>query len=123
LIAGALLALAAVPSAALAEEPTRTFQGPPVVIEHKVAPKPVCAPLKPIAPEQARVMDITGTVLVEYTVFADGRVGDINVDEASHPALARAVTDWLGGCAFAPGVKRGHTVALRVIQPYVFKKA
>lgn len=94
-----------------------------MVIENKLAPRPACLPLKPIAPEQAWVMELTGTVLVEYTVFADGRVGRISVGESPHPALARAVTEWLGACAFAPGVKRGHAVTQRVVQPHVFKKA
>lgn len=124
-LSASLAALLALPAAAAPTEEARaTFRAPTVVIDASALPKPACAPAKPIAPDQARVMDITGTVLVEYTVYADGRVGEISLAKSSaHPALEQAVKGWLDGCAFTPLVARGHAISVRVIQPYVFKRA
>lgn len=122
--AGALVALLALSSAAGAEEVKATFREPVVTINTSAMPRPACAPLKPFAPEQAVVMQLTGTVLVEYTVYADGRVGEISLSKSSaHPALEEAVKSWLDGCAFSPALARGRAISLRVIQPYVFKRA
>ena len=122
---GAVLALAAVPATARADTgntPATTFKGPAVVIESSALPRPACRPLKPFAPDQARLLEIAGTVTVEYTVFEDGHVGDISLAKSeAHPSLGEAVRNWLDGCAFTPLVKRGHPISLRMIQPYVFK--
>lgn len=121
--AGALVAILAVPSTAGAEEVSATFRAPLMTIHTSAMPRPACAPAKPFAPEQALVMGLTGTVLVEYTVHANGHVGEIALDKSTaHPALAEAVRSWLGGCAFTPALARGHAISLRVIQPYTFKR-
>jgi TonB family protein len=120
----AVLALAGTGSARAAERPEVPFQGPPVTIRSFTLPEVACRPSKPIMPEQARLLDITGTVLVEYTVHADGHVGEISLAKSTaHPVLAEAVRNWLDGCSFTPPSKAdGQRMTLRLAQPYIFRQ-
>jgi TonB family protein len=101
-----------------------TMQGPLVTIRSLAMPRVACRPEKPIMPEQARLMDISGTVLVDYTVYEDGHVGDISLAKSTaHPVLAEAVRSWLESCSFtAPQTARNTKVPLRFAQPYVFRQ-
>lgn len=110
------------------------FEGPEVVILQRAMP--ACRPAKPAAPEQALVMDLTGTVHAEYTVYEDGHVGAISLAGAGAPAvLGRAVERWLSGCLFTPFVatvewgdedgplgERSQAVPVKIVQSFVFKR-
>jgi TonB family protein len=80
-----------------------------------------CRPNKPAMPEQARQMGITGTVLVEYVVHTDGRVGEIKLKSANAPAiLFEAVQHWLAGCPFTPSIAGGRPIPVKMVQPFKF---
>ena len=117
----ALLSCIVVPEAARAGDDRPVFRGEEVVISSRAIARPACLPQKPIVPDQARALEITGTVLVEYTVHADGPVGEVSTAKSSaHPVLAEAVEKWLGGCAFEPRIANGKPVPQRLIQPFNF---
>ena len=120
----AILSAMVVPEAVRAgdDRPVAAFRAEEVVINSRAVARPACLPQKPLVPDLARVMEITGTVLVEYTVHADGTVGEVSLAKSSaHPVLAEAVEKWLGGCAFEPRVANGKPVSQRLIQPFNFK--
>lgn len=103
-------------------------EGPPVLLGAGMTrPMPTgeCSPSgtrsKPITPEQARRMSITGTVLVEYTVHSDGSVGEISMRNKGPPILFDAVKKWLEECSFYPSLSGATPIAVKVIQPFVFQ--
>ncbi len=83
-------------------------------------PRPVMR-LRPLYPPHARMRRIEGYVEIEFTVFADGEVGDVLVVD-SEPgdtfvgAAVRAVKRW----RFQPGTLDGEAVAVRVRQKVRF---
>lgn len=120
----ALLSCTVISEAAHAgdDRPVGSLRAEEVVIIARAVARPVCLPQQPIVPEQARIMEITGTVVVEYTVRADGTVSEVSLAKSSaHPVLAEAVEKWLGGCSFEPRVANGKPVAQRLIQPFNFR--
>jgi len=85
-----------------------------------------CAPggtrPRPQMPEQARAMGIAGTVLIEYVVHADGSVSDVTLRNEGAPRLLfEATRKWLLTCTFTPSVSDGRQMAVRMIQPFIFK--
>ena len=117
-----LIVLCAAAGAAQADPSSDTvMQAPAMVITSFKTPQADCQPAKPLAPEQAIQLGITGTVEVEYVVYADGHVGGVNLKSAAHPALGEAVKSWLEGCSHLAGAADGRPVALRVKQLYIFK--
>jgi len=103
-------------------------EGPPVLLGAGMTrPMPIgeCSPAgtrpKPITPEQARRMSITGTVLVEYTVHSDGRVGEISMRNNGSPILFDAVEKWLVDCAFSPSLSGTKPIPVKIIQAFVFR--
>lgn len=81
-----------------------------------------CQPPKPIAPEQARQMGITGLVLVEYVVHSDGHVGEIKLkNPTAPPMLFEAVEKWLKGCPHVPSMAGSKPLAVKIVQPFNFK--
>jgi TonB family protein len=66
---------------------------------------------------------IGGTVQVEFTVGADGKVeaGSVQVDAATIPALADAAKSIVPDIRFKPGTVNGTPVRARVVLPIVFK--
>ena len=84
-------------------------------------PQPNCSPAKPIAPEQARTMGITGMVLVGFTVHADGHVDDIVLkNPTAPPILFEAVKSWLTGCSYTPSMQEGKPIPVKMIVPFNF---
>jgi TonB family protein len=117
-----LVLLCAAAGASWADPSSDTvMQAPAMVITSFKTPQPDCRPGKPLAPEQAVQLGITGTVQVEYTVYADGHVGRVNVKSEAHPALGEAVKTWLEGCSHIAGANEGRPLALRVKQLYIFR--
>jgi len=73
-------------------------------------------------PEQARIMGITGAVVMRYVVEPDGSVGEIQLRNAdARPVLVEAVHNWLERCRFTPAVANGQQVRIRVDQPFLFR--
>lgn len=98
------------------------IEAPAMVITSFRTPRPDCQPAKPIAPDQAVVLGLTGTVRVDYVVYPDGHVGDISLARSTaHPALGDAVKSWLSSCSYVAGAVEGRPIALRVTQLYIFK--
>ena len=103
-------------------------EGPPVLLGAGMThpmPSGECSPAgtrpRPITPEQARRMSVTGTVLVEYTVHSDGRAGEISMRNNGPPILFDAVKRWLEECSFSPSLSGATPIGVKVIQPFVFQ--
>ncbi len=120
----ALVLLCGFVFAASARADTKVMEAPAMVISSFKLPRAVCLPAKPIPPDQAVQLGLTGAVLVEYLVDADGHVSAISLEKSTaHPALNEAVRRWLEGCPYAAGVsRRGRPISLRVSQLYIFKR-
>jgi TonB family protein len=80
-----------------------------------------CADPHPRMPQEARDKMIAGTVVVQYVVDTDGSIDDIELKAPGPVAFFRAVREWLSGCRFDPATEAGHAIAVRVVQPFVFK--
>jgi len=93
-----------------------------VVTAGVVPPRALCDPPRPMMPEQARLMGITGAVMMRYVVEPDGSVSRIQLRNSdAPPVLVDAVRRWLSYCRFAPGMARGQVARIQVDQPFVFK--
>jgi TonB family protein len=87
-----------------------------------VRPRALCDPPAPTMPEQARIMGITGAVVMRYVVEPDGAVSRIQLRNGdAAPVLIEAVRGWLEHCRFMPGMARGKPAAIQIDQPFVFK--
>jgi protein TonB len=87
-----------------------------------VRPLALCNPAAPTMPEQARIMGITGAVVMRYVVETDGSVSRIQVRNSdAPPVLVEAVRTWLERCRFKPGIARGQDARIQIDQPFVFK--
>jgi len=85
-------------------------------------PRPLCDPPAPRMPEQARIMGITGAVVMRYVVEPDGSVTGVQLlNRDAAPVLVEAVRDWLAHCRFTPAVANGKQVRIRWDRPFVFK--
>ena len=100
-------------------------EGPPQLLGSGMSrpqPSADCRPAKPVPPEQARQMGITGLVLVEYVVHSDGHVGEVVLkNPTAPPILFEAVKSWLLGCPFTPSLSGTKPIAVKIIQPFTFK--
>ena len=118
----AVAALCAIAWTAAARADTTTMNAPAMVITSRTLPQAQCRPLKPIPPDQAIALGMTGTVRVEYTVEADGRVHSVDLGKSTaHPVLGEAVRAWLEGCPHQAAARAGKSISLRVAQLFVFK--
>jgi protein TonB len=87
-----------------------------------VRPRALCDPAALTMPEQARIMGITGAVVMRYIVETDGSVSRIQVRNGdAPPVLVEAVRTWLERCRFKPGMARGQDARIQIDQPFVFK--
>ena len=80
-----------------------------------------CAGPRPMMPQEARERAFGGTVIVQYVVETDGRVSDIELKAPGPVVFFRAVREWLSGCRFEPATDAGRAVAVRIVQPFIFK--
>ncbi len=100
-------------------------EGPPQLLGSGMTPpRPTaeCRPQKPVAPEQARQMGITGLVLVEFVVHSDGHVGEVVLKNPNAPPiLFEAVKTWLLGCPYSPSLQGSKPIPVKIIQPFTFK--
>jgi TonB family protein len=84
-------------------------------------PAPACHPAQPVMPERARLMGITGRVVVRYVVHADGGVSDVRSLLPETPAvLGEAVEHWLLECRHRPAMVDGRPVSVHVTQMFTF---
>jgi len=87
-----------------------------------VRPRALCDPAAPSMPEQARIMGITGAVVMRYIVETDGSVSRMQLRNSdAPPILVEAVRTWLERCRFKPGMARGQDARIQIDQPFVFK--
>lgn len=93
------------PDAATSPAPTVT---PPHVLQQVNAAYPAAA------------SGVTGTVVLEVTVSANGGVENINVVQSVDPALDAAALEAMRGWSFAPARKDGVAVAARIRIPFAF---
>jgi zinc protease len=70
----------------------------------------------PAAPERARALQLSGTVLVEFEVSATGELRQVWRLSDAPPLLYRTVRQWLRACRFKPAIERGRPVAGRRVQ-------
>jgi len=108
----------------------RFDEGPPQLLGSGMSrptPSGECSPSgsrpKPPTPEQARQMGVTGTVLVEYVVHSDGHVDSVGLKNPTAPQiLFLAVKTWLESCTYTPSMAGGRPVAVKIIQPFIFRQ-
>ena len=81
--------------------------------------------LKPRYPDELRGPGLTGEVVVEYVVNADGRVtrSSFRIVRSTHPAFSRAVIEALVRARFNPARVGGRPVAVLVQQKIRFAAA
>jgi periplasmic protein TonB len=79
--------------------------------------------LAPRYPEQLRALGLTGEVLVEYVVNAEGRVArsSLRIVHSPHPAFSQAVIEALVRARFNPARVGGRSVAVLVQQKIRFE--
>ena len=80
-----------------------------------------CAGPHPRMPQEAREKALGGTVVVQYVVETDGSISDIELKAPGPVVFYRAVREWLSGCRFEPATDAGRIVAVRIVQPFIFK--
>ncbi|MCC6356347.1 MAG: energy transducer TonB [Verrucomicrobiae bacterium] len=84
-------------------------------------PPKVVNQVKPNYPPELRKQEITGRVLVAFTVLADGRVTNVRVDQSTNPAFDQAALAAVRQWRFEPGQKGGKSVSFRMRIPISFK--
>lgn len=77
--------------------------------------------VKPNYPPELRKQEITGRVLVAFTVLADGRVTNVRVEQSTNPAFDQAALSAVRQWRFEPGQKGGKAVSFRMRVPISFK--
>lgn len=92
---------------------------PIAVHAQKVAPKAEAAP-SPGYPEELTDTGLNGQAEVDFTVKADGSVGDAQLAMATHRAFGRAALAVIKNWHFQPGTRDGAPVDTRVSIPFKF---
>lgn len=86
----------------------------------RVPPRPVSVPLADYPAELAATRQ-DGQVVVSFTVDTEGKVTDLKVVEASHPAFAAAALESIARWRFTPGRRNGKPVPVKMRQPVRFE--
>ena len=84
------------------------------------APPEVVYKVVPIYPEELKSKQIRGEVLVSFMVEKDGRVGEVEVMQASHPGLGEAAMQAVRQWRFAPPLYHGQPARVRLQVPIRF---
>lgn len=78
--------------------------------------------VKPSYPTSARRLGVQGTTLLRVHVLADGRVGEVGVEEsAGHPDLDQAASEAVRRWRFEPARRGSEAVAMWVRLPVEFR--
>jgi periplasmic protein TonB len=78
--------------------------------------------VQPSYPSSAKKLNIQGTTMLRVHVLADGKIGEINVEQsAGHPDLDQAATDAVRRWRFEPARRGDDPVAMWVELPVVFR--
>ena len=80
-----------------------------------------CQSPRPLMPQETREKLSGGMVLVQYVVETDGSIADIELKAPGPVQFFRAVREWLASCRFEPATNAGRAVAVRIVQPFIFK--
>lgn len=75
----------------------------------------------PVWPYDLLVSGESGSATVEFTVQITGRVTDVKLHEATHPAFGRSLAAAMEQWSFAPAMTEGRTVAVTLIKRADFK--
>jgi periplasmic protein TonB len=74
------------------------------------------SPIPPVYPFEMRRAGISGDVIVEFIVTADGRTSNATVVRSTHREFEKAALDAVAKWQFRPGKKAGRAVNTRVQQ-------
>jgi protein TonB len=77
----------------------------------------------PKYPASVRNQRISGVVLVEMVVEADGRLGDLQVVETAHPDLVAPALECIRKWRFKPATKDGASIAVTATMEIAFALA
>jgi protein TonB len=78
--------------------------------------------VRPTYPASARRLGVQGTSLLRVHVLADGRIGEVVVQQsAGHPALDQAAADAVKRWRFDPARRGQEPVATWVLLPVEFR--
>lgn len=80
-------------------------------------PRPV-ATVQPRVPANLRKLGLRGTVKVQFTVDAQGRVVSPSILSTSNPALNQPTLDAIKQWRFEPGTRGGKRVPMKTVQPF-----
>lgn len=85
----------------------------------EIKPRPIST-AQPRLPTAAKRMNLRGTVKVQFTVDAQGRVQSPQIVSSANPALNQPVLDALKQWRFEPGTRGGRKVPFKMMQPFTF---
>jgi TonB family protein len=88
-----------------------------------VMPPTMASRADPVYPRSLRHAGVTGMVILDVVVQADGRPGEMRVVDAPHPDFALAAIDCVRQWRFKPATKAGEPVPMLVTVEVVFKLA
>ncbi len=88
------------------------YDSPPVLLAAAV----------PEYPEMALDVGAEGRVVLKLLILEDGKVGRIQVVEASNPILVQGAINAAADCIFAPARKNGRPCCATTLLPFVFDK-
>jgi TonB family protein len=72
-------------------------------------------------PESARNANIQGVVVLEYVVYEDGSVHEIEVRSSPSDVLTEAAITALNNVEFKPAVRDGQFVKMPMSRPVIFR--
>ncbi|MFT3781239.1 MAG: TonB family protein [Nibricoccus sp.] len=75
----------------------------------------------PVFPAGLDIVGAKGSVMAEFVVDPSGVPTNIKILDATHPEMAKAVTDAVVQWRFTPGVKNGKAVSARMQVPVYFR--
>jgi len=83
--------------------------GEPKRIEADIANQSLLKKVEPIVPPLAKALEIGGTVVLDVTISADGKVSSVKV-LSGHPMLVPAYVEAVKKWEYKPFMEGGHSV-------------
>jgi len=75
----------------------------------------------PVWPYDLMVKGTGGEVLVDFTVLANGSIGEIRIRAAAHPELGKALRSAIESWRFKPAIRNDAPVAVALEKRFVFR--